>query len=362
MPNCWLIWPHPSHVRRLSAQREILRRGDKPALAAGIERLCESDADLNVRVAAIFTLEQLRGSKANTELSRLERVDELREFALRALADDKSQLDGVPEKLFIDSLRDPDPRVRLQAVTGLGRLGDPAAAASIVSMLADEDPLVAHVAVQTLREMSASSACFAALDSGSAALVPGSIRVLESLHDPAVVDGLIERLSRAATNEQKAPLLKALCRLYYREADWKGDWWGTRPDTSGPYYSRAKWDKTDQIGAVLVGNLNAADRPLALFLLKEMARNKIEAATSKPEYLKLAADDPALGRALVGLLESAGQVPPEAIPVLAAIASSETEGVAARASALRTLRAHRRPAGRSGSGRTGVWFDRQASQ
>ena len=33
-------------------------------------------------------------------------------------------------------------------------------------------------------------------------------------------------------------VLNALCRLHDREADYTGDWWSTRPDTSGPYYKR----------------------------------------------------------------------------------------------------------------------------
>jgi putative membrane-bound dehydrogenase-like protein len=336
----------PSHVQRLSAQRELLRRGDKPAFAAGLERLCASDADLNVRVAAMFTLKQLRGSAAAPTLVRFAAIPELREFALRALTDNKSRLDGVPLKLFVDSLSDLDPRVRLQAVTGLARLGQTSAASAIAPLLADADLLVAHLAVRALVDLSASSACFAALDSGNAALVPGCVRVLSSLHEPTVVDGLIERLARAKTSEAKAPLLKALCRLYYREADWKGDWWGTRPDTSGPIYNRAKWDKTDQIGAVLLGSLDTADRSLALVLLREMALNKIESATSKPQALKLAAEDPALAGAVARLLEGASQVPDEAIAVLAKVASSEAEAIPTRASALRTLsRISDRPAG-----------------
>ena len=335
-----------SHVRRLAAQREILRRGDRPALAAEIEKLCTTGADLEVRVAAIFTLKQLRSAKATPALVRLADVPALREFALRALADNKTELDGVPLQPFIAALGDADARVRLEAVTGLARLAQPSAVGALVPLVADSDPLVAHAAIAALVELRAWPACFAALDSGPAALAPGCIRVLQSLHEPAVVDGLVERLSCAQTSEQKALLVTALSRLYFREADWKGDWWGTRPDTSGPYYNRARWEQSDRIGSVLVKTLDGADRPLAVALLKEMSRNRIELAAGQPAFLKLAAQDPALARAAVRLLESAGQVPDEAIGVIAGVAASEAEAIPDRAAALRTLaRISDRPAG-----------------
>ena len=42
-------------------------------------------------------------------------------------------------------------------------------------------------------------------------------------------------------------VIAALCRLYYREADWDGGWWGTRPDRVGPYYKNAEWEGTESL-------------------------------------------------------------------------------------------------------------------
>ena len=46
------------------------------------------------------------------------------------------------------------------------------------------------------------------------------------------------------------PLYAALCRLAYREADWDGTWWMTRPDTTGPYYKTGQsiMVRTDESG------------------------------------------------------------------------------------------------------------------
>jgi putative heme-binding domain-containing protein len=332
-----------SHVRRLAVQREMLRRAESsaastaPALAAALEQICTSDADVAVKVAAIFTLKQLRGAAASEALVRLAARDDLREFALRALADNKTQLDGMPLAPFVAALADANPRVRLQAVTALGRLGKPETSAAIVPLLADSDPLVAHLAVDTLVKLRAAEPCLQALDAGRTPVVPGCVRVLQALHEPAVVDGLIERLGRTKDSVTHQGILKALCRLYYREAEWNGDWWSTRPDTSGPYYNRVKWEKTAQIGTALAAALAEADAEVARGLLVDMAQNKIESAPGMLLLLKLAAGDAALSRAAVRMLETGAAVPDEAAPVLLAVAAADDQPIPSRAAALRIL-------------------------
>ena len=49
-------------------------------------------------------------------------------------------------------------------------------------------------------------------------------------------------------------MLQALARLYYREGVWRGtlaEWWGTRPDTTGPYYDPVAWEESPRILSVL---------------------------------------------------------------------------------------------------------------
>ncbi|HZE98185.1 MAG TPA: PVC-type heme-binding CxxCH protein, partial [Planctomycetota bacterium] len=212
----------PSHVRRLHAQREILRR-NAGELVEGLEKIAAADGPIGARVAAIFTLAQL--GKNEAALVRLAAVPALREFALRALGDGRA-----PEaKLYKDALASADARVRLQAVTALVRIGDPDSAAAIFPVSADPDPVVAHVAVQGLITLRATAVCLKSL-------TPASLRALQSIHEPAAVDGLLEKLAAAPDATARRPILRALCRLYHREADWDGHWWGTRPDTTGPYF------------------------------------------------------------------------------------------------------------------------------
>src|SRR5207302_1292629 len=116
-------------------------------------------------------------------------------------------------------------------------------APALTALLGDDDPIVAHTAVRALVALKAADACFAVVDRSSASAKErtGALRVLQELHEPAVVSGLIGRLDREKTTERRIGLLAALCRLYFKEGHWKGDSWGTRPDTSGPYYQPEPW-------------------------------------------------------------------------------------------------------------------------
>ncbi len=72
------------------------------------------------------------------------------------------------------------------------------------------------------------------------------------MHSLPVVDSLLERLKSKSAQAVHLPTVELLARLYFREGDYtRGDWWGTRPDTTGPYYDRARWDGTSKIGEAL---------------------------------------------------------------------------------------------------------------
>ena len=335
-----------SHVRRLQAQREILRRGDRPALAAGVEKLAASDFPVAQRVAAIFTLKQLRGVKSHDTLLRLAGDEKLRPFALRALADRRDEAKGVAPEPVLNALADRDARVRLQAVVALERIAPPASdvARKLLPLTADPDPLVAHAAVNTLVSLRATDACLAELATGSRAHLSGCIRVLQSIHDPAVVDGLLALLPKSHDVSVRQGILTALARLYHREAEWKGDWWGTRPDTRGPYYNPATWEQSERIGAALKQALATADAETLPVLLTQLQLNRIESGESTALLLKLAGDNPTFRVNAVRLLLKRNDLPAEATALIASVASSTKEDPALRAEAIAGLaRASSRP-------------------
>lgn len=334
----------PSAFARLYAQREILRRDDSSSYVGPLETLAASTAPTAPRAAAIFTLDQLPGAAAQAALLRLAKNDEVREFALRALADSKAAA-AVPAAPFVSALTDANPRVRLQAVTALGRLGKAEAASGILPLVADSDSMVAHLAVQSLAKLGAAKVCLAAFDSpGTTNLLYGAGRALELQHAAAVVDGLIERLAKTTDAATRQIILKALCRLYTREDDWNGKWWGTRPDSTGPYFKPVKWAESEKIAAALRDSLAKADPETLRALMLQMQRNRVDLPEMTATVLKLAQTDAKFRPLAVELFSSRPVIPDEAIPLFGQVVASGEETPATRVKAVRALQRSGKPA------------------
>jgi putative heme-binding domain-containing protein len=247
-------------------------------------------APLYGRVAAIFTLKQLDGVDSHATLLDLVNDAKVREFALRALTDRATQLDGVPLEPFRAALHDADPRVRAQAVISLGRLGRPAAAEALLPLTArpdgselpaktplhaqpDADRVIPHLAVRALVALGAIDACLGALEGPYR---DGALRALRCLHDERTIDGLLSHLAHERNTTERQQLLAALVRLYHREGDYDGrDWWGTRPDTTGPYYDRQTWSQSERIAGVVRAAIQESKGTASEALVAVLARHKV---------------------------------------------------------------------------------------
>jgi len=207
-----------------------------------------------------------------------------------------------------------------------------------LSLTADTDPVVAHVAVNALVTLRSAEVCLQALEaSDSARLVPGALRVLRSLHEAAVVDGLIARLQTATDPQLRRGLLTALARLYQREADWDGKWWGTRPDTTGPYYKPVTWAESGKIANALRAVLTKADGETLKWLIGELQRNRVDLPEVMPALLKLAGEDKEFRRLAVKFLAERGAPPEQAIPLFGKVGASADEDPILRTKAVRAL-------------------------
>lgn len=328
-----------NHVHRLAAQRELLRRGPKPEVITGLSQILQSDASLAAKVAALFTRRQLDSAEATPEAAKFNQDlfehPPLREFVLRAMTDRRSLNTSVPADLLLAALKDPNARVRLQAVIGLTRLGRIENAQAMVPLTVDSDPLVAHATIRGLVELKAGAAGLAGMQ--SPAYVPGCLRVLQEIHDPIVVSGLIANFEGAKESALRQGILKALSRLCLREAEWTGDWWSTRPDTSGPYYNTATWPETDRIRAFLQQQLTTADSEIVKSLLGELKRNKLEFEQTLPILVKLAGSDETFRPTAVDLLSSRSDLTADAARILADAALSSKNPNPLRARAARAL-------------------------
>jgi putative membrane-bound dehydrogenase-like protein len=328
----------PSSTLHIFTQREILRRGDKPVFRAGLEKLAiDTRAPLSCRVAAIYTLKQLLGSGATETLVRLCNDASLRAYALRALADRTTQVENVPVEPFVAGLEDPDPRVRLQAAIGLGRLGKAAGAAPLTTVVADDDPLVAHAAIKSLVTLRAGDAALSALDGANEKQAVGLSQALQAMHDPHVVNGLIQRLGSMRDSSRLLPVFRALCRLYHVEGEWNGDWWGVRPDTRGPYYKLEKWSESAKIDEALTAAFMAAPPDVAATMVLELTRQRVLLVGMGRVLIAMANEGTAQRSAALGMMAQLPEVPSEAFPLLKQVAGDKNSTSTDRAAAIRAL-------------------------
>ena len=275
----------PSQQQNLHAQFELKRRGTSAARTAKLNTLAGDKAvPLAGRVAAIFTLKQLNGAKAQNDLLKLAANADVTEFALRALTDRKGELKDLKNDIFVSALDSKNPRLRAQALISLGRLGDASAAAAILPLAAapklekaaahnEPNPagVLPHLATRTLVALKPVDTLLGALDGTHGTTALG---VLKYIHDDKVVTTLN---ARAAKNPDPATLA-TLVRLYHREGGYTEGWWGTRPDTSGPYFAREKWSGSPAIEAGLKTALAKAPKPTVDGVKAQLARHKVSIA------------------------------------------------------------------------------------
>ena len=176
-----------------------------------------------------------------------------------------------------------------------------------VAALGHADPVVVHTAIRCLAKRQAMAECFQALDSGDVPARP-VLRALARMHDSQVVSKLITRLSTARSQELRNEILAALSRLHFREGTWKGDSWGTRPDTRGPYYQPEAWSQTARIATVLQQYLDNAGAEDASALIETMQRNRIPVNDSLERILQMAASNDKLLAAAIGRLVATSDI------------------------------------------------------
>lgn len=250
--------------------RELLRRGESEECSRLLRELAaDSTAAIANRVAAIFTWKQMVGKECHASLVELGTKDPMiRRAALRALTDRLAEIDSVCARFAFESLNDGDPAVVGQALISLrrcslaGTLLDSEQRSAISTAIlalpacsvalkvdshsqAQPDRVLVHLAMQTLVGLGSPEAVVKSLDTSSRQV---ALLALRQLHTEETVTSIIQRLYRPADAELKLQLVDVLARLYYQEADYaRGDWWGTRPDTTGPYYDRQLWEGSERI-------------------------------------------------------------------------------------------------------------------
>lgn len=258
-----------SATARQYAQYELLNRPGMEAAEASWEVASDQGLPLRNRVAGIFTYAQISGASGIENLVSLTEDPDVREFALRAMTDRKGSISQVPIDPYLAALHDPSDRVKIAAIVGLGRMDRSEAVSALLDVsLPDsfrapetgtEGPhatpngeiLPAHVAANSLVQIGDTDALLDAVESDQNEL---ALWALRSIHEPDVAERLVEIYNESSDGEWRDLLLENLARIYHKEADYDATWWwGTRPDTHGPYYVAEEWEGTPLIHDFLLG-------------------------------------------------------------------------------------------------------------
>lgn len=160
----------------------------------------------------------------------------------------------------------------------------------LIQALSHSDSVVSHVARRELIRRNLGDECLAAID-GNKGPKDLLYQVLGELHQPKIVDSLLDRLAREKASSNRLPILSSLCRLYYQEADWDGTSWGTRPDTRGPYYQPVAWESTNKISAALDTFAQQANADESIHVLHQMRLHRISSEAPLKRLIILAQED-----------------------------------------------------------------------
>jgi hypothetical protein len=121
-------------VVRFHAQGELISRADAATVAALSRVVADGQFPLNGRIAAMFAVCQIDGVKSQGLLLAMTKDPAMREFAVRALTDRKSQIGELKASELVSFLADPSPRVVAQTLIALGRLGDVSVADLVIPL------------------------------------------------------------------------------------------------------------------------------------------------------------------------------------------------------------------------------------
>src|SRR5690606_2631408 len=110
--------------------------------------------------------------------------------------------------------------------------------------------------VKALVALDAVEECIAAINSKQAGIALWAMRYF---HEDRVVNALIEAYGHSEDSMYREQVIHTLARIYHRESAYDASWWwGTRPDTHGPYYRTEVWSATPAIRDFLLAQWETA--------------------------------------------------------------------------------------------------------
>ena len=307
---------HPSYNERIRAQRALIAKG-KPVLPLVQQALSNPQVPVRAKTHLVWVLDGIAGGTPDASLpliSVLKTGDlTVRTQAARALGDRAVPIAVQP---LIDQLSNPQsPKLVMQSLIALGRIGDPLAVQAIMNKLLDSDPYVAFSARVALRRIgdwnSVGKQLTASYSPEKASAVIG---VLDGIYQPAAVDLLMslaapangQSLDAAVGADQRALGIRALAAVARKALPWDGKWWGTRPSQGGPPRQTEAWEKTEPIEQVLAKLIESSDAPVRLAAIKVAQSNASTAQISALRNLISRSKDLEEVRLVIKALGAAG--------------------------------------------------------
>lgn len=286
---------------RTYASQELVARKSSTSSAPLAALAKDSKNSLESRVAAIYTIAQLSNKDILSTLQLLAADPELREHAIRCMADRLEIAKSADTKFLLHALQDKNPRVQVASAVALGRTGKTEVAPALITIAnlpqltedksdakkklhstPNKEIILPHIARQALLALHAEDAVIEGLKSSDTATVNGALATMKWMHSEKVVSALIDK-AKISSGQLQQDIVNVLLRLHQRENDYDGStWWQTRPDPQGPYYYPIDWAGSEKIASYVTEYINSASDDSKAVTLAEMKRTKAYIAPFNP--------------------------------------------------------------------------------
>jgi putative heme-binding domain-containing protein len=289
---------------RLAAVREFVGRGKQPGYRGPLLKALGQQQTAQTRIAALSAWKEIEGLQLDSKLlnSLLKGDPRVQAFTVRSLGEQWNAKGQIAAGDVAQLLKTGSKLSQREALIALGRIGDPSQAAAILQYASQitidrssdnnvktpvntSNKTLRHLAIHALAAIGNTKAIIAAA-AGPSSISDVALETIKLMHHPESVDALIGFLQ---SNPSNIKAWESLIRLYHAEGPYKGKWWGTRPDTKGPYYDRMKWSESDRIEQFLKTELVSMNEKTRASVVQQLTRHQIKLAGMDALVKKMAA-------------------------------------------------------------------------
>jgi putative membrane-bound dehydrogenase-like protein len=310
---------HPAQSVRLTAQRrlaeksvrgaQLSRAGRIPALLSAL--LKDTNAPASARWHALWALDAIdqRGSARKAILAAASDSDPgVRGQAIRQLGTRHAH-DAM--HLLVSNLKGADASVRLQAAAALGRIADPAAIATLLEALNEQDFFARYAVFTALNRIGRANyrswpAIAKGLESDNPRVREGTRFALRDTYDAALARALADVVvADSKPVEARAAAVELLAEIHRKKQAWKGEWWAYHPVNSPPAAKTEVWEGTATIQAIVGEALDDHDLRVRHAAVEGVREAKIIDAAPKLREMFRSEADLDLRRSIIAALGDA---------------------------------------------------------